>query len=839
MTNRPHSRKRGEATSSGSVNRRNEGLNSDRVGKDSGRTGSNTLNNGREEARQERRETFERKTEQTPVQRGMMGGGPSYGRRRGGGGGGFIRIIIFILLVLLVMNMFGSCGSGSGSGSAAVTPAPTPAVQTPAPAQPSGNVLHGYNPPVTTYTQVDSQEINTASVSGVRDKFTQLKGNGQDTVTIMIYMCGSDLETNYGMATSDLNEMLYADQADNVNIIVETGGARKWNNSVISNQVNERYKIMSGRQIARLATLDDRVMSDPGNLTDFIRFSSQNFPADRYMLILWDHGGGSVTGYCHDQKHTGVTMTVPKIAKALADSGIKFDVVGFDACLMANAETAVAVAPYADYLIASEETEPGTGWYYTNWLSRLAANTSIPTVELGKQIIDDFIIQSARTSSRDKTSLSIVDLAEFDATVPTALKNFAVSINTNIEQENYQPIADARYVTKEFAQSTRIDQIDIVHFCQNINSPESRALAEAVQSCVKYNRTNNMNNAYGMSIYFPYSSLKSVSVMSGIYENIGLSEYGSAVRSFAGVQASGQMVTGAGQNNLFNILGGSGSYSGSSTQTISSQDIMNLLLGTAPAPQQSSSYGNSLNSLLGGGGSAVTPEDIMLQLISGMLSNRANVVDTSELELTEVNGHKVVALSDETWALIRSIEQSVFVDDGTGYIDMGLDNVFEFDDDGNLLAEYDGNWMSLDDNPVAYYMISDEYVDDDNYRTTGYVPCLVNDQKAHLLIEFTPENPDGVVYGVQNVYEDGVEARIYQLVVDDEEHDADVVTFIADYYDYQNNFDDVYEISDPIPYDGELTVGTFHIAGQGTMFGYRLTDIYNTELRTPMQAYSE
>ncbi|MBR0213523.1 MAG: hypothetical protein IJL95_02225, partial [Solobacterium sp.] len=282
MTNRPHSRKRGEATSSGSVNRRNEGLNSDRVGKDSGRTGSNTLNNGREEARQERRETFERKTEQTPVQRGMMGGGPSYGRRRGGGGGGFIRIIIFILLVLLVMNMFGSCGSGSGSGSAAVTPAPTPAVQTPAPAQPSGNVLHGYNPPVTTYTQVDSQEINTASVSGVRDKFTQLKGNGQDTVTIMIYMCGSDLETNYGMATSDLNEMLYADQADNVNIIVETGGARKWNNSVISNQVNERYKIMSGRQIARLATLDDRVMSDPGNLTDFIRFSSQNFPADRY-----------------------------------------------------------------------------------------------------------------------------------------------------------------------------------------------------------------------------------------------------------------------------------------------------------------------------------------------------------------------------------------------------------------------------------------------------------------------------------------------------------------------------------------------------------------------------
>ena len=832
MTNRPHSRKRGEATSSGSVNRRGDGLNSGRVGRDSGRSG-NSLNNGREQAHQDRRDTNDRDTfNRTPVQRGMMGGGSNYSRRRRGGGGGIIRIIVFILLVLLVMNMFGSCSS---SYTSSTTPAPAP--KTPVPTQTTANVLTGYNPPTTTYTQVDSEELNTTEVSGVREKFTKLKGNGQDTVTIMIYMCGSDLETNYGMATSDLNEMLYADQADNVNIIVETGGARKWNNSVISNRVNERYKIMSGRQIARLASLDDRTMSDPANLTDFIRFSAQNFPADRYMLILWDHGGGSVTGYCHDQKHTGTTMTVPKIAKALGDSGIKFDIVGFDACLMANAETAVAVAPYADYLLASEETEPGTGWYYTNWLSRLAANTSMPTTELGKQIIDDFIIQSARTSSRDKTSLSLVDLAEFDAVVPTALKNFAVEINTDIEQENYQPIADARYVTKEFAQSTRIDQIDIVHFCQNINSPESLALAEAVQSCVKYNRTNNMNNAYGMSIYFPYSSLKSVSVMSGIYENIGMSEYGSAVRSFAGLQAGGQLVTGTGQNNLFNILGGSGSYSGSSPQTISSEDILNLLMGTTQAPAQSSSYGNSLNSLLGGG--SISTEDIMLQLISGMLSNRANVVDTSELELTEVNGHKVVSLSEETWALIRSIEQSVFVDDGTGYIDMGLDNVFDFDEAGNLLAEYDGNWMSLDDNPVAYYMISDEYVDDGNYRTTGYVPCLVNDQKAHLLIEFTPENPDGVVYGVQNVYDDGVEARIYQLVVDDEEHDADVVTFIADYYDYDNNFDDVYPISDPIPYDGELTVGTFHIAGQGTLFGYRLTDIYNTELRTPMQTYSE
>ena len=102
---------------------------------------------------------------------------------------GIIRIIVFILLVLLVMNMFGSCSS---SYTSSTTPAPAP--KTPVPTQTTANVLTGYNPPTTTYTQVDSEELNTTEVSGVREKFTKLKGNGQDTVTIMIYMCGSDLE---------------------------------------------------------------------------------------------------------------------------------------------------------------------------------------------------------------------------------------------------------------------------------------------------------------------------------------------------------------------------------------------------------------------------------------------------------------------------------------------------------------------------------------------------------------------------------------------------------------------------------------------------------------------
>ena len=84
-------------------------------------------------------------------------------------------------------------------------------------------------------------------------------------------------------------------------------------------------------------------------------------------------------------------MTLDEINTALKDAGTKFDFVGFDACLMATYETAIMLNNHADYLIASEETEPGIGWYYTNWLTNLSENTSMPTIEIGQNIIDDFV----------------------------------------------------------------------------------------------------------------------------------------------------------------------------------------------------------------------------------------------------------------------------------------------------------------------------------------------------------------------------------------------------------------------------------------------------------------
>lgn len=871
--NRPHGRKRGETTASGDVHKRDQAEDVKGSVKDKPEP--------RPQSRPQNTQNTQRNTGYgrqnigvTPVVRGVT---------RRGGGSFLTRIILFLLIAFL---LYSCLMNGMSSQTAANQPAPTATAKpTPTPAQtaqptptpkpsvkPSGSFATAFQQPTTSYNHnTSTSTVDTSVATGAREKYTKIKGNGQDQVTVMIYMIATDLESNYAMGSNDLNEMLYADTSDKVNIVVECGGTRRWQNNVLSNRTNQRIQVKGNSLYWLDRNVGMKQMTDPNTLVDFINFSTKNFPADRYMLILWDHGSGSVMGYGHDENYPNSTMTLDELYKALGSVGVKFDFVGFDACLMGNTETAVAVSPYADYLIASEETEPGTGWYYTNWLSSLAKNSSIPTTELGKQIIDDFIKDSASKSPRDKTSLSLIDLAEFSATVPAKLKPFAQQITQNIQSDNYRAVANARSVTKEFAQSNRLDQVDLVHFCQNINTNASKELADAVQKCVKYNRTNNMNNAYGLSIYFPYYSAKYVNAATQINKTIGMDDdYSSAIRSFATMSSSGQAVNNYTSSSLFDLLGGGqASSQTNNVNTLTAEDIMSLLLGggTTTSQQQQpqtnyynnnsyygygNSYGgypsasqdNSLSNLLGGSGGI---DQQTLELFSSLFFR--SHVDTDQLVYSERDGQTVLALDEDQWKNIQYIKQNVWVKDDTGYIDLGQDNIFEFDDDGNLIIDYDGRWVCLDNQPVAYYMISDEYESDDEYVTTGFVPAMVthdvlyydeNDAEQHetvtdqmnIIIEYSDENPDGIVLGGQFVYDEETEAKgLYQFQAGDQ------IDFLCDYYDTNGNFQHAYYLSEPITVGDTLKVGVYQIEGMEMLYSYCLTDIYNAVHWTPVVTY--
>jgi hypothetical protein len=695
-------------------------------------------------------------------------------------------------------------GDGSGNGSSLPTNTTAPITTT--------------SPSPTT-----SAPTATTAVPGqARDKFTVLRGGGNDVATVMIYICATDLESQGGMATADLNEIITAQDSDKVNIVIETGGTAGWRNNVISSRTNQRWYVSSqGLQLIQ-DNLGLRSMVDPNTLADFIRFSKANYPADRYMLVLWDHGGGSLAGYGFDQNFKNDSMTIDELAAALQAGGCLFDLVGFDACLMATLETAIAFEPYTDYMLASEETEPGIGWYYTDWISTLAQNSSVATTELGRRLIDDYVAVCQTQVPQSQATLSLIDLAELKGTVPASFAAFARSTSGLLDEQRFRVVTDARANTKEFGAANQINQIDLIDFAQRLGTPEAAAFADVLRSCIKYNRTsNNITNSNGVSIYFPYGRLTQLNSALATYDRIGLpAEYGECLRSFASVAAGGQITSGGSGNLLESLLGG--------------------LLGGGQAPSGGSpgvgGLGDLLGSFLGAGDfSSITGGGrswLDVDRMEGSLElYDQNYFDASALAITEKDGQRVIALSQEQWDLVHDMELNIFLDDGEGFIDLGLDNVYEYNDDGDLIMEFDGTWLALNGQIVSYYLVSSDE-SNDAYSIRGRVPALLNDQLVDIILVFDNDNPDGVVLGAQPRYDPDTESTtvpkgLLEIV------EGDKIDYLCDYYTYDGDYTDSYFLGEQYTATGEWTVENLALPDDmGYRMTYRFIDVFGNRYWT-------
>ena len=660
--------------------------------------------------------------------------------------------------------------------------------------------------------------LDTTVADGARDKYTEILGNGKDEATIMVYMCGTDLESRSKMATSDLQEMINADLTDDVNLLVYTGGCKQWQNNAVSSKTNQIWKVEDGGIRCIEKNMGNESMTNPDTLTTFVKWCAKKYPANRNSLILWDHGSGTVSGFGYDEKFASSgSMSLSEINKALTKANVKFDFVGFDACLMATTETALMLTKHADYMIASEETEPGIGWYYTDWLSEYLADTSMPTIEIGKKIVDDFVDMCAKKCYGQATTLSIVDLAEAEATIPEALADFSTDTYNLLKEKEYKQVSDARSSAREFASSSKLDQVDFVHLAKNMDTKEGDALAEAILGAVKYNRTSsNMTNAYGLSVYFPYRKASMVDEAVDTYEAIGMEdEYSRCIQAFASMEVSGQAVSGGTTTpmpSLMDMLGGYGNTSGNS-------DMMMQLLG--------SFLGGDVSSIAGLTGSnssfldrAPLSEDEMAEYFA------ENSFDGSCLAWTEAADGQAIMMPEEQWELVQTLYANMFYDDGEGFIDLGLDNVYEFDEEGNLLAPEDATWLAINDQPVAYY--HESTVDDgETYSITGRVPVLYNDERADLILEFTDENPYGEVIGVRRVYVEGETDTIAKTM--DAVKDGDVIDFVCDYYSYDGEYIDSYMFGEQLVVDGELRISDVYIDADAANLTYLFTDIYQQQ----------
>ncbi len=787
--NRPRGRER-NITGSGSVQKRGEGLHSGPVGAGRGKP---------------------------------SGAGGSPGSRAGGGmGGAGAGLLLALLLrnkklalILIVAVVIGAAAflllggpnaiSGipaltqSGGGTAAQSAASSGSAGL-------GNVFGGLSGGGSHSSGWDSGDntgkLNLEVASGAREKRTKLLGEGRDTVTVMVYMCGTDLESKYGMGTADLQEMLSAQLSGRVNVIVFTGGCKTWKNDAVSSAVNQIYKIENGTLKRLEADTGTAAMTDPANLTRFITYCHKNYPANREMLIFWDHGGGSVTGYGYDEKNPGSgSMTLADIDRALSDAGVSFDFIGFDACLMATVETALTMEKYGDYLIASEETEPGVGWYYTDWLTGLSANPSMSTLEIGKAIADSFVDVCAQKCRGQKTTLSVIDLAEAAATIPGPLDAFAQETTRLIEQKEFKAVSDARFNTREFAQSSAIDQVDLVHLAENMGTGTGGELAKAVLGAVKYNRTSsNMTNAYGLSAYFPCKKVAQVDSAVQTYRQVGLSgDYARCIQAFASMEISGQAAAGgsAAASPLAALLGGPPGAGGGG-------DVLQLIGGL----------------MSGGGMDFFSGKALDPAYMAGYIEE--NRFDPSAL-IWSGGDKPVIRLSEDQWELVQDAALNVFYDDGAGYIDLGLDNILSFDGTGALEGVYDGAWIAIDGQVVPYYY--ENTVDDGTaYTITGRVPALLNGERVNLIVVFNNATPSGYVAGAVRDYRSGETETVAKSVI--ALSDGDTLDFICDYYGYDGSYQDSYLLGEQLTVSGEPAVSDLRIDAERCSAAYRFTDIY-------------
>ncbi len=382
-----------------------------------------------------------------------------------------------------------------------------------------------------------------------RDPLVTLKGNGKDQVTVMIYMNGSNLESNYGSATTDINEMLSADLSEKVSVVIQTMGTRKWQDYDIASDHAQRYLIKDHDLVLVDDSLDQEDCTDPRTLSDFISWSEKNYPADRYILILWNHGGGSVDGFGYNEwGRYSDSLTLDEMQSALEDGGVAFDFIGMDSCIMSSIEICYALYDYCDYMILSEDFESSLGWNYKGWLTELAKNTSIDTVSLGKIIIDD-MVEANEKNHRDgmASTLALID-QKYIPTLFEEWEKFAYANTEKLLARNYscevirsgRPLSIRRKHSLLIKVDSELQQYyvtDMLAVVASINSTYSKAMTIHLNNAIAYyNYTDNNAGLTGLSVTLPYGDRSFYRSQKKIYTLCGIdSEYIEWLEQFTSV----------------------------------------------------------------------------------------------------------------------------------------------------------------------------------------------------------------------------------------------------------------------------------------------------------------
>ena len=342
----------------------------------------------------------------------------------------------------------------------------------------------------------------------------------------MNYIAADCNLTTYQLRNVDNQELVGSDENTHMVAYVDAGPKQHF---ITGNSGAHSYYITKDTQKDKINSeivedFGNHVdMSDPATLTKFIVDGMKKFPSDHVAVILNDHGGG-FTGAMADD-HDGGFMSTPDLKKAFSDAekitGKKVDIIGFDACLMAETEVAYELKDQANILLASEESEGGPGWIYNEMLGKsMGESVEMLQTALNQKInvspreFAKIVVKGNENHQRDIPTFSATDLTKMDD-LAAATNKFAKAIINSDEDDTiksaiiradhygggYNPYKDLRDLH---------NVADLVE--QRVEGPELKKAAGEVKKAFKEAIIANESEDFkypgseGLSIYAPTNS---------------------------------------------------------------------------------------------------------------------------------------------------------------------------------------------------------------------------------------------------------------------------------------------------------------------------------------------
>lgn len=659
----------------------------------------------------------------------------------------------------------------------------------------------------------------------------------ETTTTVLMYMCGTDLQSD---CLRDLGEMCSVDLPDSVNIVVQAGGASQWDDDQLTPNAINRFTI-EDQEFANMQVLPSASMGERDTLMSFLEWAVPYRPADRYMLVLWDHGGGSENGICFDETFDFDFLSVHEVNDALyyyiqANPDFHLDVIGFDACLMATYEFAAHMAHYGTYMIASEELEPWLGWNYAGWLEALAKNPDMDSQTLSVAVADAYIEACMDYNPDSYYSLSVtylpavIKLTEYmenyAALLADALANGQIATFSRARQRMYS--FGSFY--EEAASTNMVDFMAFLDATRQFAPNVANMVESAYRKAMRYSiGTDMFDYLTGLTILMPANNLdefdRNYAANYDCTER--LPNYCTFVKGYAAMLS--------GSNYVFNIQAPTqleAELAAQSTFTGNLQSIAFTPSGTYVAAEDSEVAAEEAAQQDEEEVSASLPEaESDLNPSAGLIVGAVIPSgDTAEPEATDTSSVYAcsMTLSPDELANLGYAEGVLYMDasdeESTIYIEMGLMQSVGINwETGDIVSQFDGTWPMLSDQLVVLY---DQVVTGSMRRSI--IPVRLNDVDGYLQIMFTAAHPEGVISGfTQGFDSNGLPVRGGTKL---QEGDVLIPTYPMLYADENGEMQkDVFD-GDPITVgaDGALPFEFVSLEGSETsyMYCFRLTDIF-------------